>query len=84
MVAFTALHLPTATDIHRTTTDATHIVATKMHGNRALSPFAATLPPSATTSPSPLYKGFLRWWWQSGSKNREKIFYARVASCFVK
>ena len=34
--------------------------------------FAATLPPSATTSASPLYKGFLRCWWQSGSKNRKK------------
>ena len=37
--------------------------------------FAATLPPSATTSASPLYKGFQRCWWQSGSKNRKKIFY---------
>ena len=36
--------------------------------------FAATLPPSATTSASPLYKGISEGWWQSGSKNRKKFF----------
>ena len=43
--------------------------------------FAATLPPSATTSASPLYKGFQRCWWQSGSKNRKKFFLLVSYTC---